>query len=260
MKAINDFFAKKISNCFNAPKKGFPMKAPSRKNVFEMFNHISKTYDKTNRFISLGLDQKWRKKLLKSLPDQKQIHLLDLATGTADQLICLLENQENIVKAVGVDLAEEMLKIGRKKIEDKPYRHKVSFLNADAQDLPFENNSFECVTISFGIRNVESPIKCLKEMHRILTKGGKALILETSIPKNNLLKKMHVFHLRKILPLLGGILAKNRKAYQYLNLTTETFAHGKSFTSMLKEVGFTNVVAEPILFGAITLYSGEKND
>jgi demethylmenaquinone methyltransferase/2-methoxy-6-polyprenyl-1,4-benzoquinol methylase len=235
------------------------MKAPSRKNVFQMFNHISKTYDKTNRFISLGLDQTWRKKLLKALPDQRQIHLLDLATGTADQLICLLEHQENIVKAVGVDLAEEMLKIGKKKIEDKPYRHKVSFVKADAQELPFEDNSYECITMSFGIRNVESPQKCLKEMYRLLTKGGRALILETSIPKNELLKKLHSFHLKKVLPLIGGLLAKNRKAYQYLNKTTETFSHGKSFVNLLKEAGFTNVSAETILFGAITLYSGDKN-
>lgn len=235
------------------------MKAPCRKNIYEMFNHISNNYDKTNRFISLGLDKKWRKKLLKSLPDQKQIHLLDIATGTADQMICILEEQDNIIKATGLDLAEEMMKIGKKKIEDKHYRHKVNFVTGDAQNLPFEENSFECVTMSFGIRNVESPIICLKEIYRVLTNQGRVLLLETSIPKNKILKKIYHFHVRKLLPLLGSLLAKDRKAYRYLNQTTETFAHGKSFMNLLKEAGFTNIKAQPLSFGAVTLYSADKN-
>lgn len=224
-----------------------------------MFDRISGTYDKTNRYISLGLDRLWRKKLIKCLPDQKQIHLLDLATGTGDQLISLLESQENIIQATGLDLAEEMMKIGKKKIEDKHYRHKVNFVKADAQDLPFENGSFECVTMSFGIRNMESPQKCLKEIHRVLKKGGRCLILEMSVPQNKFWKKLYLFHLRKILPNLGGFIAKNKKAYRYLNESTETFSYGKDFLKLLREAGFAKNKAIPLTFGAVTLYIADKN-
>ena len=223
-----------------------------------MFNTISSKYDKANRFISLGLDQHWRKTLLKSMPEHKLIHLLDLATGTGDQMISLLENHESIVKATGLDLARQMMDIGKKKIEDKPYRHKVSFVHGDAQKLPFEENKYECITMSFGIRNVESPLKCLKECYRVLTPKGRLLILEMSIPKNKFIKKLHLFHLRKLLPNIGGFIAKNRKAYKYLNETTETFSYGNEFLELLDEAGFQNIKATPLTFGAVTLYSGDK--
>ena len=196
--------------------------------------------------------------MLKFFPEEKQVHLLDLATGTADQLICLLENQENIIKAIGLDLADQMMHIGKKKMEEKHYRHKISFIQADAQKLPFEKNSFECVTMSFGIRNIEDPSTCLQEIFRVLKTNGRCLILEMSIPENLFWKKIYLFHLRKVLPFLGDVIAKNKKAYHYLNQTTETFAYGKKFLCMLKMAGFKKVIAHPLTFGAVTLYVADK--
>lgn len=231
---------------------------PSRKNIYKMFNTISSTYDKANRIISLGTDQRARKALIKQLPNHNQIHLLDLATGTLDQLICLMESTDCIVKAVGIDLAENMLQIGRKKIENKPYRHKVQLLKADATSIPFEKESFECVTISFGIRNVESLDTCLQEIFRVLKKGGRCLILEMSMPKNPFWKSLHLFYLRHVLPNLGGLISNNKKAYRYLNQTTETFPSGNDFCKLLIDHGFQNVKAHPLTFGAITLYQADK--
>ncbi len=223
-----------------------------------MFNTISRRYDTINRILSLGQDKSWRKKMAKQLPRKDMIHLLDLATGTADQIISLFENSPQIEKAVGIDMAEKMIALAKKKMAPKPFSGKVKFLCANAEELPFEDDMFDVVTISFGIRNFENKEKALKEIHRVLKKEGRLLILEFSLPPHQVMKKFHLFYLRHILPIIGGMLSKSKKSYEYLNQTIETFPYGKDFLNLLKEHNFRKPSSKPLFFGAVSLYQADK--
>lgn len=234
------------------------MSEPSRADIWKMFDLISPTYDRVNRALTLGMDQYWRRKLVDYLPRQQGIRLLDCATGTADQILALMERSEKISCAVGIDLAEEMLNIGKRKIAKTPYCSRVSLEVCSALELSYPDNSFDCATISFGIRNVIDVGRCLREMHRVLTSCGRILILECSLPANPLLRKLHVGYLRNFLPRLGGVLSKHKQAYDYLNKTIETFPCGENFCNLLKEAGFENVHAHPLTGGVVTLYQGDK--
>lgn len=228
-----------------------------KKTVKEMFNHIAKTYDKTNRVLSFGMDLRWRKQLAKHFPSTKEIHLLDLATGTADQLIALFESKAPIRSAIGIDLAAEMIQIGEQKIRNKPYKNQIELQIGDAMHLPFEEASFEVCTFSFGIRNIPDPLHGLNQIYRILKPQGRCLILEFSLPKFPY-KWPYLLYLRYILPWLGGKLSRAPKAYRYLNQTIETFPSGSAFIGLMKRAGFSHVNAHPMALGAVTLYVGEK--
>ncbi|NGX26659.1 MAG: Demethylmenaquinone methyltransferase [Chlamydiae bacterium] len=234
----------------------FSMTDPSaQKQVSMMFNAISKSYDQVNRILSFGIDQKWRKTLTEHLPEKKNLRLLDLATGTCDQLLSLMET-EKIAEALGIDLAQEMLAIGEKKVAATPYAEKVELKLASALEIPSSDSSFDCVTISFGIRNVQG--NCLQEIFRVLAPGGKVLILEFSLPQNRLIRSLHLFYLRKILPAVGGWVSKEKSAYSYLNQTIESFPYGKDFLALMEKEGFVDLRALPLTFGVATLYVGEK--
>ncbi len=229
-----------------------------KSDVWKMFNQISPTYDKANRILSLGIDQYWRKKVARFLPKKEKIRLLDCATGTGDQIFSLMKKSERVSQAVGIDLASEMLRIGKQKLKKKSYARNVILKQACATDLPFIEESFDCATISFGIRNVANVEKCLSEIHRVLTPGGRILVLEFSLPANPQLKAAHLFYLRHFLPKIGGWISKSQDAYRYLNETIETFPYGENFCTLLKDAGFKNVQANPLTFGIVTLYQGDK--
>lgn len=220
-----------------------------------MFDKISPTYDLVNRVMTMNLDQVWRRKMAKYLPDVQKMSLLDCATGTADQLICLIEKSKRIERAIGIDLAAEMVAIGKKKVQNKSYADKVSFQIASALELPFEDKSFDCVTISFGIRNVTDVNKALAEFRRVLKPRGKLLILEGTIPRRLWLKKIHLFYLRNILPRIGGLISKNPHAYRYLNETIESFPSGEAFCNLMRDAGF-RAKAHRLMGGMATIYSG----
>lgn len=230
------------------------LEEPSREHVDTMFNDISPTYDKVNRLMTFGLDQYWRKAVSRHLPINPIIDLLDLATGTADQILAIVRNSQNIRSIVGVDFAEEMLYLARKKMTENNLNDKVKLIKGDALSLPFPDHSFDCVTMAFGIRNVLDVSKCLIEMKRVLRPHGKALILECSVPTHPLLKRIYYLHIRHLLPLLGGWISGNKNAYVYLNRTAETFPCGDAFCSLLKSAGFSKTTAHPMTFGAVTLY------
>ena len=231
---------------------------PSRTEIWKMFDAISKTYDKTNRLMTFGLDLYWRGKMTSLLPKGRGLCLLDCATGTADQIISLMKSTDRIDKAFGIDLSEEMLEIGRAKIKKKPFQSQVHLQNASALALPFSDETFDCVTLSFGIRNVTDVDLCLREIVRVLKPGGRALILETSLPKARLLKTFHLFYIRKILPLLGGWISKKKQAYTYLNKTAETFPSGKNFCNLMEQAGFESVQCNPMTFGVVSIYLADK--
>jgi demethylmenaquinone methyltransferase / 2-methoxy-6-polyprenyl-1,4-benzoquinol methylase len=233
------------------------MKVSSEKQISQMFNAISPTYDKVNRVLSFGIDRLWRKKLKEHLPPGHHLNLLDLATGTCDQILALMKTGK-FDEAMGIDLAEEMLREGRRKIAATPYAECIDLKVASALEIPVEKGVFDCVTISFGIRNVADTLGCLNEMGRVLKKGGKALILEFSLPKNMLVRSLHLFYLRRLLPLVGGLISGEKSAYAYLNRTIEAYPHGAAFLKLMEQAGFTNPKAYPLTFGVATLYVGTK--
>lgn len=238
--------------------KDFPQKEISRYEVWRMFDKISPKYDFLNHFLTLGLDIYWRKQLIKHLPKTKNLTLIDLATGTGDQLITIIKKAKHVMSGLGIDLSLEMIRLGQKKIIDKPYAHQITLTEGNATDISLKSESVDCVTISFGIRNVECVDKCLKESHRVLTPGGKILILELAVPKNPLIRPLALFYMRFVLPLIGGLISGQRKAYKYLNKTIETFPSGENFCKILKKHDFFQVKALPLSFGIVNLYTGEK--
>ncbi len=230
---------------------------PSKEPITEMFNHISSTYDKVNSILSLGLHNRWKKKLIDGVPRHKNLIFLDVATGTGDVLIEALKYRE-IDHAFGVDLAENMLALGQKKAASNSFAHRSTFEVADAMQLPYDTDLFDCTCISFGIRNVSDPLLGLKEMRRVLKPGGKVLILEFSIPQNPFLKKAHLFYLRHLLPKIGGYVSKSPSSYVYLNKTIESFPYGEAFIGLMKQAGFKNPSATPLSGGIVTLYQALK--
>ncbi|GAB5412317.1 MAG: bifunctional demethylmenaquinone methyltransferase/2-methoxy-6-polyprenyl-1,4-benzoquinol methylase UbiE [Chlamydiales bacterium] len=224
---------------------------------FEMFDRISPTYDRINRILSIGLDMRWRKNVAKHLPKRKNMRILDIATGTGDQIIALMEQSKEVAEAVGIDLAEEMINLGKKKIALKPYAKKVRFQKASGMKLPFPDNSFHFVSLSFGIRNMSDPKECLREIARVLKPDGRAAILEFSLPKNQLIKSGHLFYLRHVLPKIGALLSKDQEAYRYLNQTIESFPYGSVFCALMRDAGFSKTAVYPQMMGAVSLYTGE---
>ncbi|MBY0528752.1 MAG: bifunctional demethylmenaquinone methyltransferase/2-methoxy-6-polyprenyl-1,4-benzoquinol methylase UbiE [Rhabdochlamydiaceae bacterium] len=235
-----------------------PLKEPSRQEIWKMFDQISATYDRVNRVMTFGLDQYWRKKMCRLLPQGKQLKVLDCATGTGDQIICLKENALSIDKVVGIDLAAEMVALAQKKIAQKPYASQIKLQVASALEIPYPDATFDCITISFGIRNVTDVLGCLKEFVRVLKPGGRALILEGTLPANPLLRRLHLFYMRHLLPYIGGWISKKQDAYRYLNKTIETFPCGDAFIELMLQAGFTQSTAHLMNGGIVTIYQGDK--
>ena len=235
------------------------MKDPGKRYSWQMFNRIAKTYDLVNLLLSFGLDTLWRKKVGRLVPDRPGLAVLDLATGTGDQILSLWKNcSPNIEKGTGMDLSEGMLEIGRKKIEERNLQEVIEMEVGDATDIPADPGSYDAVTISFGIRNVPDVPASLREMHRILRPSGKALILEFSMPSNPLVRWGHLAYLRYVLPFVGGAVSGDFEAYRYLNTSIESFPYGRDFCRLMEEAGFDTVVAHPVSLGIATIYEGVR--
>lgn len=231
---------------------------PSRENVWQMFDRIAGRYDLLNHLLSGGQDIRWRSKVRKFLPDRDGLQLLDIATGTGDQLLSLVRDKR-ISGAVGVDLAMEMIKIGQKKVQDKNLDDRVEFRNGDACDLDFPDSRFDVVTISFGIRNVIDLDRALKEMYRVLNDQGRLIILEFSLPRVKMIRAAYLWYFRKILPALGSVISGDGYAYRYLNQTVETFPFGEEFCNFLVRAGFARARALPLTLGVATIYAADKS-
>jgi len=225
---------------------------------WKMFNEIASTYDRVNRIISLGMDQKWRRQVAYNLPVKKNLRVLDLATGTGDQLLSLFQYGPSISKASGIDLSQEMLNIAKTKFGRTIYKDKTEFLNADAQKIPFPDCTFDAVTCSFGIRNVPNPLKMLQEVTRVLKPQGKCLILEFSLPPHPF-RGVYLIYLRHILPRVGGFFSSSLQAYTYLNKTIEIFPSGDAFAALMRQAAYHKIVLQPMALGAVTLYTGIKS-
>ena len=223
-----------------------------------MFDDISPKYDFLNHLLSFGLDILWRKHLAKFLTDKDGQKTLDLATGTAAVLLSLFANNSKVRTGCGIDLADKMMAIGRKKIAQKGLEPYITLHHGDANRIPFNEDTFDAVTIAFGIRNMEAPVRVLHEMYRVLNTGGRALILEFSLPQNIMIRHIHLFYLRHCVPLIGALFSGHYTAYCYLNQTIETFPYGDAFCSLMTQAGFKKVETHSLLFGTASIYQGDK--
>lgn len=224
----------------------------------QMFDAIAHRYDLLNRLLSLGQDISWRNQLKEFIPKGRELRVLDLASGTADVVITLSQNNPSIKEAIGVDPAAKMLEIGRAKINKLELSTRISLEAGDAQHLRFSDNYFDVTTIAFGIRNVPDMRLALLEMYRVTKQGGRVLILEFSKPSNPILSFGHWLYLNTFVPCVGFLFSGNFKAYQYLNQTIQSFPYGDRFCKILKQFGFIHVQARPLMGGVATLYVADK--
>ncbi|RYG51188.1 MAG: bifunctional demethylmenaquinone methyltransferase/2-methoxy-6-polyprenyl-1,4-benzoquinol methylase UbiE [Chitinophagaceae bacterium] len=225
-----------------------------KEQVTQMFDTISGEYDGLNRVISMGIDKSWRKKVVAKVLKWNPEDLLDIATGTGD-LAILFAEQSNIGKIVGLDLSEGMLDVGRTKIDRKNLQNRIEMVVGDSENLPFENHSFDAITVAFGIRNFETLETGLKEILRVLRPGGIFVILETSVPEKFPFKQGYKLYSGLLLPLIGKLFSKDKSAYGYLSESAAAFPHGERLNNILRKTGFIDVEADPQTMGVATIYS-----
>ncbi|MBL7695971.1 MAG: bifunctional demethylmenaquinone methyltransferase/2-methoxy-6-polyprenyl-1,4-benzoquinol methylase UbiE [Ferruginibacter sp.] len=228
-----------------------------KQQVAGMFDDIAFRYDFLNRFLSAGIDVSWRKKAIRQLAALHPKSLLDVATGTADMAI-MASGMLKPEKIVGIDISDGMLEIGQAKLKKLNLQDRIQLLNGDSETINFENDSFEAVTVAFGVRNFENLEKGLAEIRRVLKPGGKLVVLEFSKPKAPVVKGMYNLYMRYICPGVGKLFSKNRSAYQYLDESIKQFPEGKNFTAILDKLGYRNTYSKPLSLGICSIYCGEK--
>lgn len=227
-----------------------------KEQVAQMFDNISGNYDNLNRVISFGIDVKWRKKVLKIVSDTKPKIILDIATGTGD--LAILMSQTNAEKIIGLDISAGMLEVGKKKVEEKKLSNVIDLVLGDSENIPFEDNYFDAITVGFGVRNFENLEKGFSEILRVLKPNGVFVILETSVPDKTPYKQGYSFYTKNILPLIGKLFSKDNSAYGYLSESAAAFPYGEKLNNILRKIGFIDVVALPQTFGVATIYSASK--
>ena len=225
--------------------------------IAQMFDRIALRYDFLNHFFSLHIDRIWRRKAVNELRGQPLDHVLDVATGTGD-LALTIQKRLHPGHITGVDISEGMLAVGRQKIEKKGLEQQISLQYGDSEALPFACQTFDAVTVAFGVRNFECPEKGIGEMFRVLKLGGKLVVLEFSIPKNRIVRSIFHFYFFRILPLVGRALSKDTRAYNYLPDSVQSFPHGSEFRNILENCGFKDVKIRPLTFGIASIYAGIK--
>ncbi len=224
--------------------------------VAEMFDNISKRYDFLNHFLSLGIDKIWRRKAVNELKEIMPKRILDLATGTGDFAIASLRLKPDEI--VGMDISEGMLEVGRQKMQKRKFDSVISMKYGDSENLPFEENYFDALTVGFGVRNYENLKKGLSEMLRVVRPGGKIVILEFSKPKRFPVKQYYAFHSKYVIPFFGKRISKDEKAYAYLPESVAAFPEGAAFENILNELGYHSVKSRLVSGGIATIYSGIK--
>lgn len=222
-----------------------------------MFDKIAFRYDFLNRFLSAGIDVSWRKKAIKQLQSLQPQNILDVATGTGD--VAILTNKIlHPKKITGIDISEGMLEIGRKKIEKLTLQNEIELLKGDSETIGFPDNTFDAITVAFGVRNFQNLEKGLAEMLRVLKPGGKLVVLEFSRPKQFLFKAAYNFYMKSLAPLLVSIFSKNKNAYRYLNDSVQRFPEGQQFIDILKNVGYLSTYSKTLTLGICSIYCGSK--
>ena len=227
-----------------------------KEQVTKMFDTISEDYDGLNRVISFGIDVKWRKKVVKIVKETQAQTILDIATGTGDLAINLAQTQAD--KIIGLDISSGMLEIGKQKVSKKGLDHKIEMVLGDSENMSFKDNTFDAITVAFGVRNFETLEKGLKEIYRVLKPNGKFVILETSVPVKTPYKQGYNLYTKHILPVIGKLFSKDQNAYKYLSESASVFPYGEALNNILREIGFINVEDFPQTFGVATIYTSSK--
>lgn len=231
--------------------------ATKKEQVADMFNNISKTYDFLNHLMSLGIDIIWRKIAINQLKKDQPKIILDVATGTGDfafEALKILKPE----KIIGVDISRGMLDVAEQKIAKRGLSGQFEVRMGDSEKLLFDADSFDAVTVAYGVRNFENLQAGLADIHRVLRPGGKAVILEFSKPKVFPVKQLYNFYFNYITPGIGKIFSKDSRAYSYLPESVAAFPDGMAFISLMDKVGFTNTKQRPLAFGICSIYTGVK--
>ena len=228
-----------------------------KEQVTTMFDGIADNYDSLNRVISMGIDKSWRRKLVAMAANKKPKTIVDVATGTGDLAIALASIPSATI--TGIDIAVEMLEIGKQKINQRKLDRKINMIVGDAESLPVAENTADVVTVAFGVRNFGDLYKGLSEIYRILKPEGQLFVLETSVPKNLFFRIGYKIYSSLFLPLVGRLFSSDKNAYSYLSDSAAAFPHGEVFNNKLRKVGFTSVQDHPQTFGVVTIYQGTKS-
>jgi demethylmenaquinone methyltransferase/2-methoxy-6-polyprenyl-1,4-benzoquinol methylase len=227
-----------------------------KKQVEQMFDNISDNYDGLNRIISFGIDLKWRRKVIEMVKKTNPKYILDVATGTGDLAIALADSDAK--KIIGLDISAGMLQVGKDKIQKKELNKRIEMIQADSENLPYPDHTFDAITVAFGVRNFENLEKGLSEIYRVLSPGGIFVVLETSVPTKFPFKQGYKVYSNYILPNIGKLFSKDKSAYQYLSESASVFPFGEKFNNILRKIGFTDVENLPQTFGVSTIYSATK--
>ena len=237
--------------------KPYNQEGSKKQQVGQMFDNIASSYDFLNRFLSLGIDQSWRKTAIAQLEGRSLKRVLDVATGTGDVAIALHKKLAP-EKVVGLDLSANMLAIGKDKIAAKHLTEAIDMIQGDSEDLPFEDQDFEAATVAFGVRNFENLDKGLAEIQRVLKPGGRLVVLEFSSPRVFPFRQVYSFYFKRILPLVGRFFSKDPKAYQYLFESVQAFPEGDAFLERLRTAGFDQVKEKRLTLGVCSVYTADK--
>ncbi|QDT38518.1 bifunctional demethylmenaquinone methyltransferase/2-methoxy-6-polyprenyl-1,4-benzoquinol methylase UbiE [Stratiformator vulcanicus] len=234
----------------------------SGQRIRQMFGEISSRYDLNNHVLSGGVDYYWRHRTVAAIDFEVEGPILDACTGTGDLALAIARHQKGSRLVVGSDFTHQMLEIANQKHRaGKSAADRVPFIEADTQELPFADDTFAAVTVAFGLRNVTSTERGLKEMARVTKPGGQVLVLEFSKPKNRIISPLYQWYFRNVLPVIGQLLARNdQSAYDYLPQSVGEFPDGKELTDLMESCGMTNATWKPLTFGIATLYVARKPD
>ena len=228
-----------------------------KEQVADMFDKIAGKYDTMNRLLSARTDIGWRKKAISKLKKDKPLHILDVATGTADMALMAYKMLKP-GQITGIDISEGMLELGRKKIDKEQLGHKIHLLPGDSETINFAANTFDAVMVAFGVRNFENLENGLAEMLRVLKPGGRLIVLEFSKPQHKAVKSLYKLYMGIIAPRVARWFKQNKEAYQYLNKSADAFPDRHLFTDILKNVGYTETEYTPLSLGICCIYAGRK--
>ncbi|MCL4142224.1 UNVERIFIED_CONTAM: hypothetical protein GTU68_051663 [Idotea baltica] len=221
-----------------------------------MFDNIAHRYDFLNHLLSMGIDKWWRRQVIQILKKENARQILDVATGTADLAIAISKIDQS--KIVGIDISKEMIAMGKQKVAKLDLAKTIQLQIDDAENLSFEDNSFDACTVAFGVRNFADLRKGLSEILRILKPGGILIVLEFSKPTIFPVKQVFGFYFKYLLPTIGKWFSKDAKAYTYLHDSVQVFPEGKNFVQFLDETGFNKTKCRRLSFGISSIYCGKK--
>lgn len=227
----------------------------SKQNIGHLFNRIAGTYDRLNHLLSLNTDRRWRRRAVRRLTPCEKV--LDVASGTADLAIEMVR-QDKARHVTGIDISEEMLRIGDEKVRKADLASRITLQQGSALEIPYPTGHFDTVTCAYGIRNFSDLNLGLQEMQRVLRTDGQLLILEFSYPDNKIIRFFYDFYFTKIMPAIGRKVSKDPSAYSYLNRSVKEFIWGEAMAEQLRAAGFRNVSFHPMTFGITTLYLAQK--